>query len=77
MADLRIGWIKERVVVSLTLPEDGLVFDELLKREGGKAKNELLSLLEGTGGSSVTFYSLVTEVEKEVEIEEGASKYNQ
>ena len=35
-------------------------FDEQLKREG--AKNELLSLLEGTEGNSVTFYSLVTEI---------------
>ena len=75
MADLRVGWIKERVLVSLNLPEDGLVFDELLRKDGGKAKNQLLSFLEGTGdqGSSVTFYSLVSEVEREVEIEEGAS----
>ena len=46
----------------LTLPEDGLVFDELLKKEGGKAKNEFLSLSESTEGNSVTFNSLVTDI---------------
>lgn len=74
--DPRIAWMKERVLISLDLPEDGLIFDDLMKRDGGKAKGELLSLLDGADeqeakGKSVTFYSLVTEVEKEVEVEEG------
>ena len=68
--------MKERLLISLDLPEDGLIFDDLMKRDGGKAKGELLSLLDGADereakGKSVTFYSLVTEVEKEVEVEEG------
>ena len=57
--------MKERVLISLDLPEDGLIFDDLMKRDGGKAKGELLSLLDGADeqeakGKSVTFYSLVT-----------------
>ena len=73
MEDLRISWMKERVVVGLNLPEDR-VFHELLSRENGQPHKLLMEALDQTNRVSpgaLIFYSLVSEVEREEEVEEG------
>lgn len=73
MDDLRVAWMKEKVYAGLGLKEEAL-FKELLSRDEGRAKRELVALLDASGeqlSSSIIFYSLETEVEREVEVEEG------
>ena len=73
MDDLRVAWMKEKVYAGLGLKEEAL-FKELLARDEGRAKRELVALLDASGeqlSSSIIFYSLETEVEREVEVEEG------
>ena len=65
--------MKERVIVGLNLPGDR-VFHELLSRENGQAHKLLTGALDQTNGVSpgaLIFYSLISEVEREEEVEEG------
>ena len=70
--DNRISWIKERISIALGL-EDGL-FDELLEREERLAEKELTAFCDTpklAPSNVIVFYSQVSQVEKEIEIEEG------
>ena len=76
MDDLRVAWIKDKVYAGLGLKDEAL-FKELLSREEGRAKRELVSLLDASReqlSGSIIFYPLVTEVEREVEVEEGEGR---
>ena len=72
MDDLRIAWMRERILTGLEIEKS--VFNDLLLRDEHKVEKELLELLNNpnsVNSSAMIFYSLVSEVEREVEIEEG------
>ena len=72
MDDLRIAWMRERILTGLEIEKS--VFNDLLVRDEHKVEKELLELLDNpssVNSSAMIFYSLVSEVEREVEIEEG------
>lgn len=70
MADLRMDWIKGQLMATFSLKEEN-VYQDLLTRDGGTAKREMETVLEGRTGEAMIFYTLTSEVEKEVEIEKG------
>ena len=76
MDDLRVAWMKERVYAGLYL-SDHRLFTDLLVREDGRASRDLTAMLESETellSDSIIFYPLVTELEREVEVEEGEEK---
>lgn len=81
MDDNRIKWIKKLVYTGLGLVDDSL-FTELLERDEHQSEKLLKKFLDNTADSSslyssaLIFYSIVSEVTREVEIEEGTFIYN-
>ena len=73
MADTRLSWIQERVFSALGLSNKEL-FSELLSRDARSMEKKLLLALDQPSekySSAMIFYALVTDVEREVEVEEG------
>ena len=73
MADTRLSWIRERVFAALGLSSEEL-FSELLSRDARSMEKELVLALDQQRekySSAMIFYTLVTDVEREVEVEEG------
>ena len=73
MDDLRIAWMKERLYAGLDLRDDNL-FKELFAREDGWAGRELNAFLDSECEQlcdSIIFYAVETNLERDVEVEEG------
>jgi len=71
MSDTRLNWIKQRLYYLLNIT-DNAVFNELLERDVGKFKEELLRYLTQTrDGSEIAllFYKVSREEEERVEVE--------
>ncbi len=81
MADLdtRLLWIKKLVYTGLGLKDDEL-FKELIEKEEKKNAKLLYDLLNsatkenGLYSSALIFYSLVSEITREIEVEEGITR---
>ena len=73
MADIRLVWIQERVHSALGLSNKDL-FSELLSRDDHSMEKQMLLALDHPKekySNALIFYTLVTDVEREVEVEEG------
>ncbi len=74
--DTRISWIKRRLYTGLGLKDD-VLFKELLERDDRKNEQFLNELLNNPASnvalysSALIFYAVVSEVIREVEVEEG------
>ena len=74
--DVRIRWIQRRVYAGLGLKDD-VIFKELLERDDRRNEQFLNELLNGPANnvdlfsSALIFYSVVSEVVREIEVEEG------
>ena len=77
--DTRLLWIKKLVYTGLGLKDDEL-FKELIEKEEKKNAKLLYDLLNsatkenGLYSSALIFYSLVSEITREVEVEEGMTR---
>lgn len=71
--DTRLSWIREQVYSALGLRDKDL-FSELLSRDARRMEKQLLHALDQPSekySSALIFYTLVTDAEREVEVEEG------
>ena len=79
MNDNRVKWIQNVLFTGLGL-KDEVLFRELLERNERENEKQLLELLDKPTSNSVyssalIFYSKVSQVEREIEIEEGNQNY--
>uniref|UniRef100_H3BAL0 Dynein axonemal heavy chain 10 n=1 Tax=Latimeria chalumnae TaxID=7897 RepID=H3BAL0_LATCH len=79
MDDLRLEWMKERVNFAFNLSETDC-FDELLCRDDGAEEQKILKFLNETSGeemfSSLLFYKVIEEEEREIEVEKISLGYD-
>ena len=73
MDDLRIEWIRDRVYEALDINKVD-VFNEFLERDEQAAESQLAQYLNENpheGKTSLIFYKVIVEEDREVEIEVG------
>ena len=79
MNDNRVKWMQNVLFTGLGL-KDEVLFRELLERNERENEKQLLELLDKPTSnpvysSALIFYSKVSQVEREIEIEEGNQNY--